>query len=72
MNYTGHGILQARIWSGQSFHCLGDLPNPGIEPGSPALLADSLPTETSGKEEHYPATPANKQLMQDSQSKRRS
>ena len=23
----------------------GDLPDPGIEPGSPALQADSLPTE---------------------------
>ena len=28
-----------------------DLPNPGIEPGSPALQADSLPTELSGKSE---------------------
>ena len=27
----------------------GDLPNPGIEPGSPALQADSLPTELRGK-----------------------
>ena len=26
-----------------------DLPKPGIEPGSPALQADSLPTELSGK-----------------------
>ena len=26
-----------------------DLPNPRIEPGSPALQADSLPTELSGK-----------------------
>ena len=26
----------------------GDLPNPGIEPGSPALQADSLPTELQG------------------------
>jgi len=26
-----------------------DLPNPGIEPGSPALQADSLPTAKSGK-----------------------
>ena len=26
-----------------------DLPNPGIEPGSPALQADSLPIELSGK-----------------------
>ena len=27
----------------------GDLPDPGIEPGSPALQADSLPTESLGK-----------------------
>ena len=27
----------------------GDLPNPGIKPGSPALQADSLPTEPPGK-----------------------
>ena len=27
----------------------GDLPNPGIKPGSPALQADSLPPETAGK-----------------------
>ena len=27
----------------------GDLPDPGIEPGSPALQVNSLPTELSGK-----------------------
>ena len=27
----------------------GDLPNPGIDPRSPALQADSLPTESPGK-----------------------
>ena len=27
----------------------GDLPDPGIKPGPPALQADSLPTELSGK-----------------------
>ena len=31
----------------------GDLPNPGIEPGSPALQADSLPTELQGKPIYY-------------------
>ena len=30
-------------------HSIGNLPNPGIEPRSPALQADSLPTELSGK-----------------------
>ena len=32
-------------WSGLPFPILGDLPNPGIEPESPALHADSLPSE---------------------------
>ena len=44
-----HGILQARIWSGLPFPSLGDLPDPGIEPGAPALQADALPTELLGK-----------------------
>ena len=30
-----------------------DLPNPGIEPGSPALQADSLPSEPSKKHIHH-------------------
>ena len=37
-----HGILQARILSGQPFPSPGDLPNPGIKPRSPALQVDSL------------------------------
>ena len=36
-------------WSGLPFPSPGDLPNPGIEPRSPALQADSLPTELWGK-----------------------
>ena len=36
-------------WSGQPFPSPGDLPNPGIEPRSPALQADSLPAEPRGK-----------------------
>ena len=31
------------------FPSLGDLPNPGIEPGFPALQADALPSELPGK-----------------------
>ena len=31
------------------FSSLGDLPNPGIEPRSPALQADSIPSELPGK-----------------------
>ena len=36
-------------WSGLPFPSSGDLPNPGIEPGSPALRADALPSEPPGK-----------------------
>ena len=36
-------------WSGLPFPSPGDLPNPGIEPGSPALQADALPSEPPGK-----------------------
>ena len=32
-------------WSGLPFPSPGDFPNPGIEPGSPALWADALPSE---------------------------
>ena len=34
---TVRGILQQEYWSGLPFPSPGDLPNPGIEPGSPAL-----------------------------------
>ena len=36
-------------WSGLPFPSPGDLPNPGIEPGSPALQADALPSEPPQK-----------------------
>ena len=36
-------------WSGLPIPSPGDLPNPGIELGSPALQADYLPTELPGE-----------------------
>ena len=39
------GFSRPEYWSGKPFPSPGDLPNPGIEPRSPALQADSLPTE---------------------------
>ena len=36
-------------WSGLPFPSPADLPNPGMEPWSPALQADSLPSEPPGK-----------------------
>ena len=44
-----HGILQARILEWIAFPFLGDLPNPSIEPRSPALQADSFSSEPLGK-----------------------
>ena len=45
-----HGIfLKQEYWSGLPFPSPGDLPNPGIEPGSPALQADTIPSEPPGK-----------------------
>ena len=39
------GFSRQEYWSGLPFSSPGDLPNPGFEPGSPALQAESLPTE---------------------------
>ena len=48
MDYTVHGILQARILEWVAFPFSRDHPKPGIEPNSPALQADSLPAEAPG------------------------
>ena len=39
------GFSGQEYWSGLPFPSSEDLPNSGIEPRSPALQADSLPTE---------------------------
>ena len=39
------GFSRQEYWSGLLFPSPGDLPDPGIEPRSPALQADSLPSE---------------------------
>ena len=43
-----HGISQARILQRLPFPSPGDLPDPGMEPASPALAADSLPLNYLG------------------------
>ena len=43
------GFSRQEYWSGLPFPSPGDLPDPGIEPGSPALQADVLPSEPPGK-----------------------
>ena len=45
MDYTVHGILQARILEWVAFPSPGDLPNPGVELRSLAWQADSLLAE---------------------------
>ena len=40
-------------WSGLPFPSPGDLPDPGIEPGSPTLQADALPSEPPGKPQNW-------------------
>ena len=42
------GFSRQEYWSGLPFISPGDLPDPGIEPGSPALEADSLLSEPPG------------------------
>ena len=39
------GFSRQEYWNGLPFPSTGDLLNPGIKPASPALQADSLPTE---------------------------
>ena len=43
------GFPRQEYWLGLPFPPLEDLPNPRIKPGSPALQADSLLTESPGK-----------------------
>ena len=43
------GFSRQEYWSGLPFPSPGDLANPGIEPGSPALQTDALPSEPPGK-----------------------
>ena len=51
MDYIAHqaplsmGFFRQEYWTGLPFSPPKDLPNPGIEPRSPALQADSLPSE---------------------------
>ena len=39
------GFSRQEYWNGLPFPSPGDLPNPGIEPRSPSLQADALPSE---------------------------
>ena len=43
------GFSRQEYWSSLPFPSPGDHPDPGIEPGSPALQGDFLPSEPPGK-----------------------
>ena len=47
--FLSMGFSRQEYWSGLPFPSPGDLSDPGIEPGAPALQAGSLPTELQGK-----------------------
>ena len=46
--FSVHGFFRQEYWGGLSFPSPGGLPNPGTEPGSPALQADTLTSEPLG------------------------
>ena len=48
MDYTVHGLLQARILEWVAIPFSRGSPNPGIKPTSPTLQADPLPAELQG------------------------
>ena len=43
------GFSRQEYWSGLPFLSPGDLPDPGVEPGSPTFQADALTSEPPGK-----------------------
>ena len=47
------GFSRQEYWSGLPFPSPGDLLDPGIEPRSPALQADTLASEPPGKPIHF-------------------
>ena len=51
------GFFRQECWSGLPFPSAGELPNPGIRLWSPALQADSLPSEPPG-EPHVLCSPS--------------
>ena len=47
------GFSRQEYWSGLPFPSPGDLSGPGIEPRSPTLQADALPSEPPGKSKYF-------------------
>ena len=56
------GFLWQEYWSGLPRPSPGDLADPGIEPTSPALQVDSLPTEPPGKPQSVIQLPSEEEV----------
>ena len=57
------GFSRQEYWTGLPFPSPGDLPDPGIKPGSPALQADYLPSEPPGKPQEGKRKGKNKYIL---------
>ena len=57
------GFCRQEYWSRLPFPSPGDLPDPGIEPGSPTSQADALPSEPPGKPRVSPGGSDSKAYM---------
>ena len=60
------GFFRQEYWSGLTFPSPGDLPDPGIEPGSPALETDTLtsePTKKGRSNDNYIINSFNNQII---------
>ena len=53
------GFSRQECWNGLPFPSPGDLPNPGMEPGPPALQADALLSKPPGKPQKTEYFPPN-------------
>ena len=58
------GFSRQEYWSELLFPSPGDLLDPGIEPRSPALQADSLPPEPPGKKAQKEFDPIQKIMLE--------
>ena len=61
--FLSMGFSRQEYWSGLPFPSPGDLPDPGIKPGSPALQADYLPSEPPGKPQEGKGKGKNKDIL---------
>ena len=57
------GFSRQECWSGLPFPSPGDLPDPGIKPGSPTLQADALLSEPPGKQSTFKVKPCPQDIF---------